>query len=185
MRNNFNIFCIIQVGASKIGSRKQMWSLRNRRRILINFQFLLPDLQIARETLQCLRALCRLRPTHTWPPGGAVHTQLCCLFWAINTNKVRPQRKFWPAKQVDPEESNSVSGRKVSTGQLSMSKIWPGHERIHSYMRFMFCKHFPVGSGVKNPPANAGATGDEVAKISCRRKRQPAPVTVPEKSGGL
>ena len=39
-----------------------------------------------------------------------------------------------------------------------------------------FAKHFPVGSGVKNPPANAGAPGAEVAKISCRRKGQPAPI---------
>ena len=36
---------------------------------------------------------------------------------------------------------------------------------------------FPGGTAVKNPPANAGATGDAcVEKISWRRKWQPTPV---------
>ena len=48
---------------------------------------------------------------------------------------------------------------------------------------------FPVGSGVKNPPANAGRHRRHgfhpwVGKISWSRKWQPAPVFLPGKSHG-
>ena len=46
---------------------------------------------------------------------------------------------------------------------------------------------FPGGSGVKNPPANAGDSGDAglipgVKKLPWRRKWQPTPVFLPEES---
>ena len=46
---------------------------------------------------------------------------------------------------------------------------------------------FPGGTVVKNPPANAGATGDAssifgVGKIPWRRKWLPIPVFLPEES---
>ena len=48
---------------------------------------------------------------------------------------------------------------------------------------------FPGGSGVKNPPANAGDSGDAglipgVKKLPWRRKWQPTPVFLPEESHG-
>ena len=45
---------------------------------------------------------------------------------------------------------------------------------------------FPGGSGEKNPPANAGDSGDDpwIGKIPWRRKWQPTPVLLPRKSHG-
>ena len=43
---------------------------------------------------------------------------------------------------------------------------------------------FPVGSGVKNPPANAGDMGSWVRKIPWRRRWQHTPVFLPGKSHG-
>ena len=159
------MFYIIQVGASKIRSRKQMWSLCNRGRVLINFQFLSWDMQIERETCQCYEAFACFVPS-TCDHQEAPSTRSSAVCSEPRNTKVRPGRNFDSLKQMDPGEFNSVSGRKMSTGQLSMSKVWPWHEKLHSYKKFMFCKGFPVGSVVKNPPANAGAVGDQVAKIS-------------------
>ena len=45
-------------------------------------------------------------------------------------------------------------------------------------------KSFPAGSGVKNPPANAGDSGSipRFGKIPWRRQRQPAPRFLPGES---
>ena len=47
-----------------------------------------------------------------------------------------------------------------------------------------FKSGFPGGSAVKNPPANAGNTVATGLNIPCRRKWQPPPELLSEKSHG-
>ena len=135
------MFYIIQVGTSKIRSRKQMWSLCNRGRVLINFQLLSWDIRIEKRNVSVLRGLCMLCPIHMWPPGGAVHTQLSCLFLA-KKHQGETRAEFWLAKangsgriQLSFRKKNE-HGTAFHVKSLALTRKNPFLQEIHVLQGF-------------------------------------------------
>ena len=114
MRSNFNMFIKYTLGLPKLGAGSKC-DFSETRKILINFQFPSRYVHTERATLQFYEQF-----------ACSVNLQAICMLRVVSSETQRTQVwKFWLTKQIDPEESNSVSGRKMSTGQLSMPKTWP------------------------------------------------------------
>ena len=119
------MFYIIQVGASKIRSRKQIWSFWNRLRVLISFQFLSWDIQIERETFQCYEAFGCFAPSICEHQGAPSTRSSAVWYEPRNTNKVRPRRNFDSLSKRIRKNSSQFQEEKWARGSFPCQKSGP------------------------------------------------------------
>ena len=106
-------------------------------------------------------------------------THSSILPWRIPMHRGAWQAAVYRVAELDTVEATqhaSTEHHKTVVGQGVFSN------KSHFIFSVMLNLDFPVDSAVKNPPANAGDLGSIPGKILWRRKWQPTPVSLPEKS---
>ena len=97
---------------------------------------------------------------------------------------------FWSGRSLEPSHQSGQKFANLSHRSLEMCQGQPqcwGRETAWVVFTIKLANgSFPGDSVVKNPPANAGDTGDRhsIRKIPWRRKWQPTPVFLPGESHG-
>ena len=112
----------------------------------------------------------------------------------VGQRVIRPQRSSgwvgsWAGRGPKEAPQGLSAGRGALWPPLPLPALFPGRvpstgcwSEFWALPTLFRCSRFPGGSGVKNPPANAGDTW--VRKTPCRRAWQPTPVFLHGKLNG-